>query len=77
MTKDQLLKAVGAALNGDDPWAGLRRLLLDALASGVGRGTLAGWLHEGREMFPTDEDALLDAMDQLEDWPPPRGQRVE
>ncbi len=73
MTREELLKALGAALGDEDASAAVRGLLLDALAKGVGRPTLMGWLNEGREMFPSDDEAILEAMDQLEEWPGPRG----
>lgn len=68
MTREEFLKAVEAALGGEDAFTGLRTLLLDALAGGKERRTLLNWLDEARGLFPSSEDDILDAMDQLEGW---------
>lgn len=67
MTREEFLKSLSAALCEEDS-ASVRGLLLDALAKGKEHGTLLGWLDDGREMFPSEEDTILDAMDQLEQW---------
>jgi hypothetical protein len=71
MTREEFLKALEAALGSEDVWSALRTLLLDALAKGKERRTLLNWLDEARDLFPSSEDAILDAMDQLEEWSGP------
>ena len=75
MTREEFHKALGAALGSEDAWAALRSVMLDALASGQQRRSVLVWLDEARELYPGCEEALLDAMDQLEDWPLPDGPR--
>jgi hypothetical protein len=67
------LKALETALASEDAWSSLRSMLLDALVSGKECRTLLTWLDEARDLFPSSEDALLDAMDQLEEWGGPHG----
>jgi hypothetical protein len=72
VTREEFQKALETALGSEDAFSALRTLLLDALASGKERRTLLIWLDEARDLFPSSEDAILDAMDQLEEWGGPQ-----